>query len=81
MGPLHQIKEDLNVFFSKLCLDGFALYLHRIHNYIVPINCENLKQIHAGKASKEIHLCVLLIDVGGPHDVTNANVVCCGGRV
>ena len=53
-------------FFAKLCLHGFASYLRRIHSNIVPINCENLKQIHAGKASKEIHLCVLLFDVGGP---------------
>ena len=57
-------------FFSKLCLHGFASYLHRIHSDIIPINCENLKQIHAGKALKEIHLYLLLFDVGGPCDIT-----------
>ena len=74
--PLHQIKGDLNLFFFKLSLHGFASYLHRIYSSIVPINCENLKQIHAGKASKQIQLNLLLFDVGGPHDVMNA-IVCC----
>ena len=81
MGSLHQIKVDLNVYFLKLCLHGFASYLHGIHSDIVPINCENLKQIHEGKALKEIHLCLLLFDVGGPCDVMNADVICHDGRV
>ena len=37
VGPLHQIKGDLNLFFLKLSLHGFALYLHTIHSGIVPI--------------------------------------------
>ena len=61
--------ERFKSIFLKLCLNGFALYLHRIHSGIVPINCENLKQIHAGKALKQIHLNLLLFDVGGPCDV------------
>ena len=73
MGPLHQIKGDLNLFFLKLSLHGFALYLHRIHSGIVPINCVNLKQIHAGKVLKKIDLNLLLFDVGGPHDVITAD--------
>ena len=78
MGPLHQIKGDLNLFFLKLSLHGFALYLHRIHSGIVPITCVNLKQIHAGKALKKINLNLLLFDVGGPHDIIMADNTCHG---
>ena len=73
MGPLHQIKGDLNLFFSKLSLPGFASYLHRIYSGKVLINCVNLKQIHAGKALKKIDLNLLLFDVGGPHDIIMAD--------
>ena len=54
------------------------LHIYIEYTDIVPINCENLKQIHVGKALKEIHLCVLLFDVGGPRDIMNADVICHG---
>ena len=65
MGSLHQIKGDINVFLSKLSLHGFA---SNFHSYLVLyccVFCVNIKQIHAGKALKKIHL-NLLFDVGGP---------------
>ena len=46
------------------------LHIYTEYSVVVPINCENLKPMHAGKASKKKDLNLLLFDVGGPHDVT-----------
>ena len=55
-------------FQSFSCMD--LLHIYTEYSDIIQINCENLKEIHAGKASKEIHLYLLLFDVGGLHDIT-----------
>ena len=72
-GPPTSNKRRFKSIFSKLSQHGFASYLHRIHSGIVLINCVNLKQIHAGKASRKIDLNLLLFDVGGPCDIIAAD--------
>ena len=55
-------------FQSFACMD--LLHIYTEYSDIIPINCENLKHIHEDKASKEIHLYLLLFDVGGLCDIT-----------
>ena len=55
-------------------MHGFASYLQRIHSGVVPINCENLKQIHAGEGLKKIDLNLLLFDVGGQPSLLMAGI-------
>ena len=79
-GPSTSNKRRFKSIFFKLSLHGFPSYLHSIHSGIVPIYCENLKQIHAGKALKKIDLNLLLFDVGGLHDITDT-IICSAGSI